>query len=149
MPSCKQGEKAVVVGLPDCGAVCGEKHIPSYLKQYDALRKEGVSKIFCVAVGDAAAADDWASKTKIDPSRITMTADTTGAFARQLGVEVGSVDAPGPRTLRYSAYVDDGTLLKLRVERNAAEVKETSAETMVDIVALCHGKRQRSKGKKI
>jgi peroxiredoxin len=61
-----QGEKAVLFGVPDCGKVCSEQHLPSYLQQWDELRRLGVTKILCVAVGDPAAADSWASKMKVD-----------------------------------------------------------------------------------
>jgi peroxiredoxin len=45
--------------------------------------------------------------------QVEVMADTTGAFARQLGVELGSAGEPGARSMRYSAVVEDGILLKL------------------------------------
>ena len=61
-----QGHKAVVFGVPDCGKVCSEQHVPSYLHRLDELRRLGINKILCVAVGDAAAADSWAHKLSLD-----------------------------------------------------------------------------------
>lgn len=42
-----------------------------------------------------------------------MVADTNGAFTRFLGVELAAPDAPGARSQRYAAVVDDGVLLKV------------------------------------
>lgn len=111
-----QGHKAVVFGVPDCGKVCSEQHVPGYLQRWDDLRRLGVSRIVCVAVGDPAAADAWAAGLGAgvaDSSKVTVAADANGAFTRFLGMDQGAVDAPGPRSLRYAAVVDDGTLLKV------------------------------------
>lgn len=68
-----QGQRAVVFGVPDCGKVCSEQHVPSFLQRGDELRRLGVNKILCVAVGDAAAADAWAQKVGIaDGSKIQV-----------------------------------------------------------------------------
>lgn len=66
----KQGQKAVVFGVPDCGKVCSEQMVPQYLAEVDNLRRAGVTKILCVAVGDAAAAKQWAAGLKVDPSKV-------------------------------------------------------------------------------
>ena len=103
-------------GVPDCGKVCSETHVPGYLAAWDDLRRLGVTRLLCVAVGDAAAADAWASKLGAgvaDGSKVTVAADTNGAFTRFMGMDQGPVDGPGARSLRYAAVVDDGTLLKV------------------------------------
>lgn len=117
-----QGHKAVLFGVPDCGKVCSEAHVPSFLRAWDELRRHGITRILCVAVGDPAAADAWAQRLGAgvaDGSKVTVAADANGAFTRFLGMEQGAVDAAGPRSLRYAAVVDDGTLLKV-VRRVAA-----------------------------
>lgn len=105
--------KTVIFGVPDCGKVCSEQHLPSYLKEYDNLRKVGVSKIFCIVVGDAEAAQAWAKKQKIDSSKVTVAADTQGGLTRLLGMEVGEINAPGARSHRYAGVIQDGVLLKI------------------------------------
>ncbi len=68
-----QGQRAVLFGVPDCGKVCSEQHVPGFLQRWDELRRLGVNKILCVAVGDAAAADAWAQKVGIaDGSKIQV-----------------------------------------------------------------------------
>lgn len=143
-----QGERAVIFGLPNCGQVCAEKHIPGFIKQFNKLKEEGVSKIFCIAVGNSTAASEFAKKIDLDTSKISLLSDPTGAFTRQLGVELGPIDAPGPRSLRYAAFIEDGILLKMRVDASPADVKQSSAENMVDVVMSCNGKRPATKAKK-
>jgi len=47
--------------------------VPGFLQRWDELRRLGVNKILCVAVGDAAAADAWAQKVGIaDGSKIQV-----------------------------------------------------------------------------
>lgn len=71
--SLTQGQRTVVFGVPDCGKVCSEQHVPSFLQHWNELRRLGVNKILCVAVGDAAAADAWAQKVGIaDGSKIQV-----------------------------------------------------------------------------
>lgn len=106
----------MLFGVPDCGKVCSETHVPSFLAAWDELRQRGITRILCVAVGDPAAADAWAQRLGAgvaDGSKVTVAADANGALTRFLGMEQGAVDAPGPRSLRYAAVVDDGTLLKV------------------------------------
>lgn len=57
-------------GVPDCGKVCSETHLPGYLAELDALRRLGVSKVLCVAVGEPAAAQRWAEQLRVDPSQV-------------------------------------------------------------------------------
>lgn len=111
-----QGHKTVVFGVPDCGKVCSEKHVPGYLAAWDELQRQGVTRLLCVAVGDPAAADAWAASLGdgvADGSKVQVAADTNGAFTRFLGMEQGGVDAAGARSLRYAAVIDDGILLKV------------------------------------
>jgi peroxiredoxin len=126
--------KTVIFGVPDCGKVCSEQHLPGYLKEFDNLRQQGVSKIFCVVVGDPAAAQEWAKKQTVDSSKVTVAADAQGGLTRLLGVEMGALDAPGARSQRYAAVITDGVLLKIKVDKTPAEVKESSAENIVKLL---------------
>jgi peroxiredoxin len=65
-----QGQKTLVFGVPDCGKVCSEQHVPEYLAQADKLRQLGITQILCVAVGDPSAAQQWAETVKVDPSKV-------------------------------------------------------------------------------
>lgn len=47
------------------------------------------------------------------PGSLQVVSDPNGAFTRFLGMEQGTPDAAGARSLRYAAVVDDGVLLKV------------------------------------
>jgi peroxiredoxin len=108
-----QDQKTVLFGVPDCGKICSEQHLPGYLKAYDDLRKEGISQIICVAVSDPAAADAWGKKIGADGSKVLMAADPIQATTRILGMELAEPSAPGPKSLRYAAILDNGVILKM------------------------------------
>jgi peroxiredoxin len=109
-----QGHKAVLFGVPDCGKVCSEQHVPSFLQRFNELRQLGVSRILCVAVGDEAAAKAWAQQQELaDGSKIQVVTDPNAAFTRFMGMELAPPDAAGARSQRYAAVVDDGVLLKV------------------------------------
>lgn len=121
----------MLFGVPDCGKVCSEQHVPGYLKEWDELRAQGINQILCVAVGDAAAAQAWAKGVGIDGDRIALAVDPNQAATRLMGMELGSPDAPGPRSLRYAAILDNGVILKVKVDKSPADVKESSAASVV------------------
>lgn len=108
-----QGQKTVIFGVPDCGKVCSEQHLPGYLKEFDSLRKLGISQVLCIAVESPEAADAWAKKVGADGDKVTVAADTNASLTRMLGVELGEPNRAGPKSLRYAAILEDGILLKL------------------------------------
>jgi glutaredoxin/glutathione-dependent peroxiredoxin len=87
--------------------------LPGYLKAYEDLRREGISQIVCVAVSDPAAADAWGKKIGADGSKVMMAADPIQAATRMLGMELADPSAPGPKSLRYAAILDNGVILKM------------------------------------
>ncbi|KAI3438766.1 hypothetical protein D9Q98_001184 [Chlorella vulgaris] len=134
-----KGQKAVVFGVPDCGKVCSEQHVPGFLQRCDDLRNAGVSRVLCVAVSDAAAADAWAEKLSLgDGSKIQVVTDPNAAFTRFLGMELAPPGAPGPRSQRYAAVVDDGVLLKVCVDKSPGEAKASSADSIMQVLAAMH-----------
>jgi peroxiredoxin len=81
-----------VFGVPDCGKVCSEQHVPGYLQRWEELRQAGVSKILCVAVGDAAAADSWAASLNLDASKVQVGAGRKQEFVAGCNVCLGQHD---------------------------------------------------------
>jgi len=105
----------VIFGVPDCGKVCTEQHVPGYLKEWESLRRLGVSQILCITVtNNPAAAEAWAKQIGADGSTIAVAADTNSGLTRMLGVELGEpTSTTGPKSLRYAALIDNGILLKM------------------------------------
>lgn len=65
-----QGERIAIFGVPDCGKVCSEKHVPGFVAEADTLRHFGITKILCVVVGDASEAQQWAEKLNLDHNKV-------------------------------------------------------------------------------
>ncbi len=134
-PPTPQGKKTVLFGVPDRGAVCASQHVPSFLKERAALAALGVDQLLCVVVAPAAEAAAWGASVGVDGATAAVAADEGGAFTRLMGLERGAPDAPGARSLRYAAVVDDaGVLLKLKVEKSLGEVTESGGPAVVALL---------------
>jgi hypothetical protein len=100
-------------------------------RQAAALRKSGVDSVICVAHGDPVEVFSWAASAGADGSAgVSALADRDGSFARMLGVEA----PPGApyATHRYAALVEDGILLKLKVDDTPGECVKTRGEELLD-----------------
>jgi peroxiredoxin len=133
-----KGYKALLVGFPG-GKVCTEKHLPAYKAAAEELKKAGVKKVVCVTVAPPQVVSDWARSNGFGPGtgcpgmELQVLADKTGGFVRMLGVEAPAdkLKAGHPPCLRYAAVVDDGVLLRIAVEKGAADVDVTSVASML------------------
>lgn len=127
-----KGKRVVLFGVPDMGKVCSEQHLPSYEKVADELKVLGVHKVYAVAVAKPDAAKEWAAKT-MPGGKIEALADPSCGFTRMLGVEFGDPKSPA-KSQRYSALIDDGILLRLRVEKSPADMNLSSGDAMVSLI---------------
>lgn len=118
-------------GVPDMGKVCTDLHYPDFLKNVDRLRKKGVQRIVCTAVAPYSDLKQWASKQDPD-HKICLVADESGGLVRLLGLEIApKADGSGPRSQRFSALIEGGILLKLKVEPDIGEVKYSSSDQLL------------------
>lgn len=156
-----QNKKTIIFGVPDMGKVCSEQHVPGYVKQWEELRKHGIDQIFCIVVANPAEAMAWGKTVGADGSKgVTIAADPIQAATRIMGMELGDPTAPGPRSLRYAAILDNGVILKVvrvvyryffmnsthsishvptrillqKVDKSPAEVKESGAASILQAV---------------
>lgn len=144
-----EGSASVLFGVPDMGKVCSETHVPGYLKQADRLKELGVRQVFAVAVASPAKVQAWADNCGLEKKgKICPLSDKTGAFARLLGVEINPPDEAAPHCHRYAALVENGILVKLRVENDNASVGSSSAESMVELLEDAAAKKEAAKGRK-
>lgn len=125
----------VIFGVPDRGSVCSKTHVPGYLKELDALRKQGITQIVCVSRGDPATVDAWGKETAGKHANdILFAADPNGGLTRLLGMDVEQGLSDGPQSLRYSLALEDGIILKVMVEKNLGDVNVTSGSKMVEFL---------------
>ena len=112
-----KGKKVVLFAVPGAFTpTCSNKHLPGYLKQYDAFRAKGVDTIACVSVNDAWVMQQWAESQGAG-DKILMLADGNGDFTKAMGLEMdGSGFGLGGRSRRYAAIVENGVITSLEVE---------------------------------
>ncbi len=59
-------EWAVTIGVPGAFTpICTEKHVPDFIRSAARLKKNGFSKLVCIAANDPFVVDDWARQ--LDP----------------------------------------------------------------------------------
>ncbi|KAJ0035408.1 hypothetical protein Pint_24883 [Pistacia integerrima] len=137
-----KGKKVVIFGLPFHWAlfiffqgaytgVCSHQHVPSYKNNIDKFKAKGIDSIVCVAVNDPYVLNAWAENLKAKDA-IEFYGDFDGSFHKSLDLGKDlSAALLGPRSERWSAYVDDGKIKAFNVEEAPSDVKVSGAEVIL------------------
>ena len=129
-----KGKTVVIFGLPAAfSGTCTSAHVPSFLKNRDALTEKGVDEVICVSVNDYFAMKAWDAQMGASAGGITMLADGMAEFTKAIGMEftappVGFVD----RSKRYTMLVEDGVVKELNVEDSPGACSISAAETLLE-----------------
>jgi peroxiredoxin len=112
-----KGKKIVIFGLPGAFTpTCSAKHVPSYLQNFDALKKKGVDEIWCFAVNDPFVMGAWSRDQKAT-GKIRFMADGSAEYTKKLGLDLDlNARGLGMRCQRFAMVVDDGVVKTLNVE---------------------------------
>jgi peroxiredoxin len=126
-----QGKKIVIFGLPGAYTpTCSAKHVPGYVKQYDALKAKGVDEVWCLSVNDAFVMNSWGRDQKVG-NKVRMMADGSADFTKKLGLELDlTARGMGVRCQRFSMLVDNGVVKSLNVE-GPGKFEVSDADTML------------------
>jgi peroxiredoxin len=119
--------KVVLFAVPGAFTpTCSEKHLPSYIAQFDAFRSRGID-VACMAVNDPFVMQAWGKSLDV-PNGMRMLSDGNGDFARALGLEMdASAYGMGMRSKRFALYAENGVVRQLFVEA-PGEYKVSGAE---------------------
>ncbi|XP_078063601.1 peroxiredoxin-5, mitochondrial, partial [Mustelus asterias] len=133
-----KGKKGVIFGLPGAFTPgCSKSHLPSYVENYEALKKKGVEIIACIAVNDAFVMAAWGKEHKAD-GKVRMLADPTGAFTRAIGLELDKeqlIAALGnKRCKRFVMVLDNGVVKDLKVEQDGTGLTCSLASHAMQLV---------------
>ena len=126
-----KGKKIVIIGLPGAFTpTCSAKHVPSYVANFDALKKKGVDEVWCVSVNDVWVMGAW-GRDQNALGKVRMLADGQADYTKKLGLEQDmSARGWGTRARRYSLLVDNGVVKQVNVEA-PGKYEVSSAEAML------------------
>lgn len=114
---------------------CTNSHMPSFVKNAEALRQKGIGQIVCITVNDPFVAAAWAKDTGADAAGIQVLADADGSFTKALGF---SFDAPPAgllgRSKRYAMILRDGQIEEIEVEESPGTCSITSGDSLLGLL---------------
>ncbi|XP_074292197.1 peroxiredoxin-2F, mitochondrial [Silene latifolia] len=127
-----KGKKVVIFGLPGAyTGVCSSQHVPSYKNNIDKFKAKGIDSVVCVAVNDPYVINGWAEKLDAKDA-VEFYGDFDGSFHKSLDLTVDlSAALLGTRSHRWSAYVDDGNIKVLNIEKVPSEFKVSGGDHML------------------
>jgi len=113
------GRKVVLFAVPGAFTpTCHNDHLPSFVKNADAIRGKGAKAIACVAINDPFVMGAW-SRSVPGADGITFLSDGNGEFTKAIGMDFdGSGFGLGIRSRRYAMIVEDGKVTALEVEES-------------------------------
>ncbi len=128
-----EGRKLALFGLPGAfTTTCSSAHLPSFMRNVEAMRDRGIDEIICMAVNDPWVMMAWDQSTGAGAAGITMLSDPDGSLTRAMGLDfsapqVGFLD----RTRRFAAIVDDGAVTWLQEEEERGVCNLTAGEALL------------------
>ena len=128
------GRKVALFGLPGAfTSTCSSAHLPSFMRNVEALKAKGVDDIICMSVNDPWVMDAWDKSTGASDAGVTMLSDPDGSLTVSMGLDfsaapVGFVN----RTRRFAAIVEDGTVTWIQEEEEKGVCNLTAGETLLE-----------------
>ncbi|XP_057475881.1 peroxiredoxin-2F, mitochondrial-like isoform X2 [Actinidia eriantha] len=111
--------------------VCSAQHVPSYKNNSDKFKAKGIDHVVCVAINDPYVMNGWAEKLQAKDD-IEFYGDFDGSFHKSLDLGIDlSAALLGHRSHRWSAYVIDGKVKILNVEKAPSEFKVSGADVIL------------------
>jgi len=128
------GRKVVIFGLPGAyTGTCSTAHVPSFVRNMDAIKSKGVDEVICLSVNDPFVMGAWGEATGATEAGISMLGDASADFTKAIGMDF---DAPPAglfaRSKRYSMIVEDGTVTQLNEEPAPGQCDISGGETVLD-----------------
>ena len=115
-----KGKRIVMFSLPGAFTpTCSGEELPSYDRMYQKFKDKGIDDVYCVSVNDGFVMRSWGASMTPKVEKVFLCPDGDGKFTEAMGM---LVDKPkqgfGKRSWRYSAFIDNGKILKMFVENN-------------------------------
>ena len=110
-----KGKKIVLFSLPGAYTpTCSSQQVPGYEDKYEELKKY-VDEVYCLSVNDSFVMNAWFRDQKI--SKVKPIGDGEGKFTKGMDMLVNKPKQGfGIRSWRYSAFIDNGEIVKMFAE---------------------------------
>lgn len=130
-PTLFEARKVLLFAVPGAFTpTCSEKHLPGFIKRFDAFRSRGID-VICMAVNDPFVMQAW-GRTLDAPEGLQLVSDGNADLTRALGMEMDASGAGmGIRARRFALYAEDGVVRQLFVEA-PGEFRVSSAEHVLE-----------------
>jgi|TARA_B110000914_G_C15372948_1_gene404053 peroxiredoxin len=127
-----KGHKAIIFGVPGAFTkVCSAKHLPGYVKNFEAAKKKGITKIICLSVNDPNVMQAW-GEAHGARGKILMLGDPFCKFTKSIGAEIDRNEKGlGMRSARYTMLVEEGLVTRIKEESDAAICEMSAAENFL------------------
>ena len=127
-----KGHKAIIFGVPGAFTkVCAAKHLPGYVKNFEAAKKKGITKIICLSVNDPNVMQAW-GEAHGARGKILMLGDPFCKFTKSIGAEIDRNEKGlGMRSARYTMLVEEGLVTRIKEESDAAICEMSAAENFL------------------
>ena len=125
-------QKVIMFAVPGAFTkVCSAKHLPSYVKNFDEIKKKGISKIICLSVNDPNVLKAWGEAHNVG-DKILMLGDPYCTFTRSIGAEIDRIARGlGMRSSRYTMLIENGVATKIKEESDAGTCEISAAENFL------------------
>jgi|TARA_B110000438_G_C15594356_1_gene555253 peroxiredoxin len=127
-----KNQKAIIIGVPGAFTkVCSVKHLPGYVKNFEAAKQKGVTKIVCISVNDPNVMKAWGDNQKVE-DKIFMAADPYCKFTKSIGAEIDRTDRGlGLRSARYTMLTENNIVKLIKVEEDTGTCEISAAENFI------------------
>ena len=136
LSSLTKGRRVALFAVPGAFTpTCSQSHMPSFVRNMDALKNKGVDEVICVSVNDPFVLKAWGEDTGGTEAGITILGDPESQFTKAVGMDF---DAPPAgligRSKRYAMFVEDGEVKVLHVEDSPGTCDVSGGEAMVEAI---------------
>ena len=125
-------QKTIIIGVPGAFTkVCSAKHLPGYVKNYEAAKQKGVTKIICISVNDPNVMKAWGESQKVE-DKIFMAADPFCNFTKLIGADIDRTEKGlGMRSRRYTMLVENNVVRIIKEEEDTGVCEISAAENFI------------------
>ena len=127
-----ENQKAIIIGVPGAFTkVCSAKHLPGNVKNYEAAKQKGVTKIICISVNDPNVMKAWGESQKVE-DKIFMAADPFCNFTKLIGADIDRTEKGlGMRSRRYTMLVENNVVRIIKEEEDTGVCEISAAENFI------------------